>query len=157
MQEEWKDIKDYEGKYQVSNLGRVKSLVRDIILKPHFNNKRGYYTVKLSDLNNKRLDKHIHLLVFDTFICVDRKYKVVDHLDENKLNNQLDNLDLKTQQDNMEKHFLVSGKKTSKYPGVSWLPKDRKWRVYGKNKKYLGRYNSEEAAYEVYKKYKTLQ
>ena len=66
MTEEWKDIKGYEGLYQISNFGRVKSLYfkKEKILKPH--STKGYLTVRLYR-NKIGKDFYIHCLVMDTF------------------------------------------------------------------------------------------
>ena len=96
MNEEWRDIKGYEGKYQVSNLGRVKSLkdkynnYREKILKP--GNYRGYLYVNLcKEGKSKRF--HVHRLVAIHFISNSNTYPQVNHKDENPSNNRVDNLE----------------------------------------------------------------
>ena len=95
--EEWKDIKGYEGRYQVSNLGRVKSLNynrtnREKILSLNKHNKNGYYSVQLSKSNVcKRF--LVHRLVAESFIDNPNNYKEVNHKDENKSNNCVSNLE----------------------------------------------------------------
>ena len=96
--EEWRDIKGFEGLYQVSNLGRVKSLsrvvrantcgLREILEKILSNGKSscGYDLVVLSK-NGKHYNKLIHRLVAETFIPNPNKYREVNHKDENKANN----------------------------------------------------------------------
>lgn len=94
MDEIWKDIPDYEGIYQVSNLGRVKSFKRnkEIILKL-CKDKEGYLHVSL--YKNKNVKSHtIHRLVLFSF--KPKEYFencVVNHKDGNKSNNTLDNLE----------------------------------------------------------------
>lgn len=95
MKEIFKDIPGYEGLYQVSNLGKIKSLYnykRDgsDILKPKI--KRGYYQIGLRK-NNKRKWFAIHRLVAITFIKNNNNYKYINHKDENKLNNNVNNLE----------------------------------------------------------------
>lgn len=107
LNEEWRDIKDYEGKYQVSNYGRVRSLDREIvykdgrkrffkgiILKPLIN-KTGYYQISL--LINKHENKcFIHRLVAFAFpeICGEWfEGAEINHKDENPLNNIATNLE----------------------------------------------------------------
>lgn len=102
MKEEWKDIKGYEGKYQVSNLGRVKSLdyqgkKREIILKPGIN--KGYYQVGLYKYAMCK-SLYIHRLVAETFIENPNNLPCINHKDENKLNNRVDNLEFCTQKYN---------------------------------------------------------
>lgn len=103
MKEIWKDIKDYEGLYQVSNWGRVKSLKRLVkkwngsrtvsekILQPLIQS-NGYYYVGLVK-NNKRINYKIHRLVAEHFIPNPNNYKEVNHKDENKTNNVVTNLE----------------------------------------------------------------
>lgn len=102
----WKDIKDYEGLYQVSNLGRVKSLPRLItqwnrfknitypvpekILSPRMIN--DYYSVTLSK-EGKTKSIRIHRLVAETFIPNPDNLPEVNHKDENKVNNSVSNLE----------------------------------------------------------------
>ena len=104
MKEEWRDIKGYEGKYQVSNLGRVKSLkdnhgnYREKILdiKP---NKKGYLRIELS-LYGKKKKFQVHRLVAQSFIPNPNNLPEVNHKDENKQNNCVYNLEWCTHQYN---------------------------------------------------------
>ena len=95
--EVWKPIKGYEGLYEVSNLGNVKSLPRkstcknERILKPCVDLK-GYLEVVLSK-NSKHKTYRIHRLVADTFIPNINNQPMVNHKDENKMNNQVSNLE----------------------------------------------------------------
>ena len=103
-QEIWKDIPDYEGLYQVSNLGRVmgldrfvdlksgkKRFVKGRVLKPYLTGNKGdkYCVV---DLANKKSYK-VHRLVAMAFIPNPRNLSFVNHKDENKLNNNVTNLE----------------------------------------------------------------
>lgn len=95
MGEIFKDIPGYEGIYQVSNFGNVKSLHNyringNHILKSRL--KKGYYQVGLRK-NNKRKWITIHRLVAITFIENKNNYKYINHKDENKLNNNVENLE----------------------------------------------------------------
>ena len=85
----WKKIKDYEN-YMISNFGRVKSLKRNLILKPEI--RRQYYSVQLYKNKNQN-NFQIHRLVAITFIKNPHNLKYVNHKDENKLNNHVDNLE----------------------------------------------------------------
>ena len=104
MEEVWKDIEEYEGLYQVSNLGRVKSLNRYIISS---NGKTLFYKEKILKL---RKNKHgylyvflykntvqkfytIHRLVANAFIENPNNYPCINHKDENKENNKVSNLE----------------------------------------------------------------
>lgn len=99
MIEEWKDIYGYEGIYQISSLGRVKSLKRkcgfliskDRILKP-YKKKNGYLQIDLNK-NNIKSKKHIHRLVSEAFIPNPNHLKTVNHKDKNRTNNCVDNLE----------------------------------------------------------------
>lgn len=104
MEEEiWKDIKGYEGFYQISNYGRVKSLprfdncnrlVKEKILTPFKNKKKYYWTTLCKD--NKRENIAVHRLVVLHFITEDvdtTKYHI-HHKDENTFNNYVRNLEI---------------------------------------------------------------
>lgn len=91
IKEEWKDIKGYEGLYQISNKGRVRSTRNNIILKPIISDK-GYYRVDLSKNGNKDRVR-IHRLVAQAFIPNPNNYPVINHKDENKSNNCVSNLE----------------------------------------------------------------
>lgn len=103
MEEIWKDVKGYEGYYQVSNLGRVKSIERVIQkcrygtrhlserIRKTFTDKDGYLFVTFSH-NNVRKTVAIHRLVAITFIPKPKGTSQVHHLDGNKANNCVDNL-----------------------------------------------------------------
>ena len=99
MEEIWKDIEGYEGLYQVSNLGRVKSLRRNIILKNKIES-NGYERVVLSTNNNPK-DYSVHRLVAIAFIPNPNNYPIVNHKDENRTNNCVDNLEWCTQKYNV--------------------------------------------------------
>lgn len=85
--EEWKDIIGFEGFYQVSNFGKVRNCVTGKILKPGLQGK-GYYSVTL-----KRKGYKVHRLVAIAFIPNPNNLPIVNHKDENKLNNNADNLE----------------------------------------------------------------
>lgn len=91
-QEIWKDVKGYEGKYQVSNMGRVKSFLGDkpSILIPQKQN-AGYLYVLLYN-NGFPECKLVHRLVCEAFLPNPDNLPQVNHKDENKLNNVLSNL-----------------------------------------------------------------
>lgn len=92
--ERWKDIKGYEGRYQVSNLGNVKSLIRGIILKP-IQMKRGkYLCLNLMNFEGKmEANCYIHVLVLEAFVSAKPKGNFVGlHLDGDTTNNKLKNL-----------------------------------------------------------------
>lgn len=160
--EEWRDIPGYEGLYQVSSLGLVKSLSRkvydrpsgfrvqkDKILKPRL---RGdgklYYAVTLyKKATHKTIA--IHILVADAFIGIDST-KVTDHINNDPLDNRLCNLQRITQRENVSKKVV---NKTSKYVGVCWHKGKRKWDanicIKGKDI-FIGRFDDEYQASLAY-------
>lgn len=93
--EVWKNVVGYEGLYKVSNLGRIKSLYNynrngSNILKPKI--KRGYYTVGLRK-NGIRKWYLVHRLVAQAFIQNHNNYPQINHKNENKLDNNVNNLE----------------------------------------------------------------
>lgn len=107
MQEIWKDIKDFEGMYQVSNLGRVRSVDRFdrtgqlhkgviIVLS---DNGRGYKTVRMSK-DSKPKKCYVHRLVATAFIENPDNKPEVHHIDGDKSNNKLENLQWVTTKEN---------------------------------------------------------
>lgn len=106
----WKDVKGFEGLYQVSNLGRVKSLerlvkqynghkkieykIKEKILKLN-TDRYGYYQVRLAN-NGIVKTKKIHRLVAEAFLDNHKNLPCINHKDENKKNNNIDNLEFCT-------------------------------------------------------------
>lgn len=94
----WKPIKGFEGLYEVSNMGRIKSLPREIILKQGVIVK-GYLGVCLYK-NKKGHSKRVHRLVAQAFLDDFDKYESVNHKDGNKQNNCVSNLEMVTAKGN---------------------------------------------------------
>lgn len=140
MKEVWKPIEGYEGLYEVSNLGRVKNLERRIpfgyglrtiperILKNNVN-EFGYLYVRLyKDAKGK---KHkIHRLVAQTFIENPENKKCVNHIDGNKQNNSVENLEWVTHSENMkhasDNKLWVSWNKGKHYTHDDWMSDEAK-------------------------------
>lgn len=86
---EWKIVKNYPD-YKISNLGDIFSIKSNKILKPR-QDENGYYKIKLIN-DIKRRHMFIHRLVYDTFKNIIDDNKVIDHIDKNKINNNINNL-----------------------------------------------------------------
>ena len=91
MNEIYKDIQGYEGKYQISNLGNVYSLITNKILKPGLT-LDGYYQVNLYK-NGVKKHLYIHRLVAQSFLDNPNNYPIINHKDENPMNNIYSNLE----------------------------------------------------------------
>lgn len=108
--EEWRDVVGFEGKYRVSSHGRVWSNRRKKYLAPYVNNS-GYALVWLH-VAGKGYRRLVHRLVMTAFIEDFSEDLEVNHKDENKLNNRLDNLEVCTRQYNIEysfaKYYIVT-------------------------------------------------
>lgn len=103
--EEWRDIKGWEGQYLVSNLGNVKTLIgyrceKGRIMKLH-TKKEGYLTVGLKIAYKKQKQCYVHRLVAEAFIPNPDNLPEVNHKDEDKTNNRVDNLEWCTAKYNM--------------------------------------------------------
>lgn len=124
MVEVWKDIEGYEGLYQVSNLGRVKSLARyvknhsgkeyfvDERIKTVSERKRkgihqGYFGLQLYK-DNKAKNCYVHRLVAEAFLPNTENKPTVNHIDGNKHNNRADNLEWNTYSEN-NIHAYITG------------------------------------------------
>lgn len=156
MKQIWKDIEGYEGLYQINNNAEIKSLSRIIksgynrkikekILKPQLNT-NGYYSISLHK-DNKIVKKLVHVLVALAFLPNPNNLTQVNHIDGNKLNNKINNLEWCTNRENTC-HFYKKKNKTSKYIGV--YKSKNKWvaQIMINNKiKHIGRFSEENEAY----------
>ena len=122
MVEVWRDIKGYEGQYQISNLGRVKSLQRwsgtqfynrEKLLNLHINKKNGYVYVWLSK-NGKGKNIRVHRLVAEAFIENLNNYTDINHKDCDRTNNNVENLEWCTRSYNI-KYSFEKGKAKSNF------------------------------------------
>lgn len=134
MKEVWKDIKSYEGYYQVSNLGRVRSVNRIVIRGDGQREKRKGQLMKLRYSNSKKaLEKNsnkrvsvilnkngkktchlVHRLVAEAFIPNPENKETVNHIDGNTQNNSINNLEWATRSENVQ-HAYDNGL----YPNIT--------------------------------------
>lgn len=121
----WEDIKEYEGLYQCSTYGNVRSLDRYILehngkkqfrkgipIKPRLN-KNGYLQLALNK-NSIRKMKYVHILVAETFLTNADKLKTVNHKNGNKLDNNIDNLEWSSYSENNKHAYTELKRKKSR-------------------------------------------
>ena len=157
--EVWRDIPEYVGLYQVSNLGNVRSLQRvdsrgrklkGRVLKAALCSPTYIGVGLCKDGKSKTIT--VHKLVAYAFLnhkpC---GYElVVNHIDTNPTNNNLNNLEITTQRKNTNRKHINS---SSKYVGVSWHKKSKKWQAairINNKQKYLGLFENEKEASQAY-------
>lgn len=151
-EENWKDIEGYEGLYQVSDLGRVKSFHygRERILKLS-EDTHGYLRCGLNKDNKQRMLR-VHQLIASAFLNhkPNGNKIVVDHLNNVRTDNRLSNLQLITNRENTSKDKTGG---SSEYVGVYWNKHAKKWKAHivvdGKQK-YLGYFQEEIDAHNAY-------
>jgi len=161
--EEWRDIPGYEGSYQVSDLGRVKSLARIILRNDgttdpkkdriliHSTKPNKYPHVYLCGIGKPK-HHSIHRLVAIVFVENTLCLPNVNHKNSDKHDNKAENLEWVTQRENVV-HGFSKKDKSSKYPGVR--KQGNAWRasIRLKNNRYfLGPFLSEIDAHNAYKK-----
>jgi ABC-type Na+ transport system ATPase subunit NatA len=157
----WKDIIDFEGLYKISNYGNIKSCSRYVNIKSGkrvVNEKllslakdRDGYLMAILCKNATRKTVKVHRLVANAFIeKIDGKF-FVNHIDSNKSNNNLNNLEWVSNLENIC-HSRLKMKTTSKYIGVYFYKRDNVFRATARlNSKIisLGSFKTEEEAYEA--------
>lgn len=159
----WLPIKGYEGLYEINTDGIVRSLI-EIVHLPNGGRRvnateflqpaerGGYLHVNLYN-NGERKTHRIHHLVWDTFGTKNRNGRklVIDHIDNNKSNNSIENLQLLTAYQNIKKHHLTTTKR-SKFVGVTYHDCTNKWvarTTLDGVRKYLGLFDSEIQAFKA--------
>lgn len=160
MQEIWKDIPEYKGYYQVSNLGRVKGLkytfwatrqfrtLPERILKPN-KNKSGYYYVVLHK-NRKGKTWKVHRLVALAFIPNPDNKPCVDHIDTNTTNNNVENLRWCTHKENINNPLTKQKLIKSGVYTITQEMRERAKKGYQKNKEYILKKIKQAVAKPVY-------
>lgn len=162
MSEIWKDIEGFYGYYQVSDIGRIKSLdrvvqgvnnckkpVKSRILK-HALNTNGYPSVALMKLGKQKMST-VHRLVAKAFITNPENKPHINHIDHNPLNTHALNLEWVTVRENCSHSKLGAG--TSSFVGVSFCTATKKWISmidFGGKSKRLGLFDKEEDAAKAY-------
>lgn len=159
--ENWKPVPSYKGIYEVSDEGQVRSIPRIDsmgrpkeykILKQQLN-RYGYFCVSLYK-HGKTENKTVHRLVASVYLSDYSELIQVDHRDGDRSNSSLYNLRMSTQTYNNANARKLK-KTSSKYKGVFWHRRDKKWisRINKDGKSYkCGRYDSEKKAAEAYDK-----
>jgi hypothetical protein len=148
--EDWQVVSGYPN-YSVSNFGSIRNDTTGRILKPYLRG-RGYLSVKLSGKCFL-----VHRLVGLNFIPNENNYTQIDHIDRNKLNNNLSNLRWVTNSFNSRnRNKRVNQITTSKYKGVNFYKAKNKWvvgiRINGK-RTHLGYFENENEAGIAYNNY----
>lgn len=102
----WKDIKGYEGNYQISNKGRIWSVLSQRYLKPQHDN-CGYYRIQLTAKNGKRKTEKVHRLVAINFIDNPDNLPEVNHINHIRDDNRIENLEWCNHKENCNKTVKV--------------------------------------------------
>jgi len=151
MEEIWKDIIGYEGLYQVSNLGRVKSLNnKKKPFKEYSVGKVGYPYLFLW-INGKSKSHYIHRMVATHFIDNPDNKRYINHINSDKLDFSIENLEWVSQLENSHHSTSKRVKRSSKYVGV--FAHTGKWESacwFNNKKQYIGRFETEEEAHEAH-------
>ncbi|MGI6593488.1 MAG: NUMOD4 domain-containing protein [Christensenellales bacterium] len=149
-QEVWRDIPKYENKYQISSFGRLRNSA-GLIMKPMVAT-NGYLVACLWK-KGKQKKKLIHRLVAKAFLCNPNNHKEINHIDEDKTNNRVDNLEWCSRKYNMNYGSVGEkisksnrGKKASEQTRlkISENSKNRIWINNGKIEKLIKKENKKE-------------
>lgn len=160
MKEKFRDIIGYEGIYQVSDIGSIKKLKgfmnpNERVARQHINS-NGYYVVGLTK-NGKETKKRVHILVAEAFLNHNPNNNfnlIIDHKNNIKTDNKLNNLQIISQRENSSKDKWRYNK-TSNNVGVYLNKQSGKWYSgiqLGKTTHFLGSFNNQHDAKMEYRK-----
>ena len=139
--EEWRPVVEFPDRYEVSNLGRVRSIEKKFFHKiksQHQTTTSNYLYVAIS-VNNKTVSRSVHRMVAEAFIPNPLNKEQVNHKDSNRHNNHVDNLEWVTRSENIQhgrkygnisdKHSIgvKSNKASSRFHNVFWNEKQQRW------------------------------
>jgi hypothetical protein len=118
---DWKYIPNYEERYIINKEGLIKSLITNKLLENNYilKFKQSYISVKLIDVNGKRKNHYVHILVYTTFNGKIDKNMVIDHIDQNKFNNKLENLRMVTLSENSKNCVKTYSKNNNENKSLS--------------------------------------
>jgi hypothetical protein len=158
-----KQVKGYEGLYELTHDFKVKSVKRknrlnDKYLKQNISN-MGYIFYNLCK-NGFSKTVYLHKIIADLYLDNPLGLTIVDHIDGNKQNNNVENLRWCSQRENIHYYTSKRESKSNNYVGVFRRWDNKKWvaKIYINNKqKYIGSFDSEQEAYDAYEKYQSLE
>lgn len=151
----WKDVIGFEGRYQVSNLGRVRSIMtnhgkyQEKIKATYVRSSSCKYEYVQLFIKDKHYSRAVHRLIAEAFVPNPRNKPVVNHIDGDKLNNEASNLEWVTISENhihayntglrssdtvAEHHRGTKVGKSSKFHNVTWDSTRKKWKATLKDK-----------------------
>ena len=150
VNEMWRSVDGFLN-YQISNIGNVRNANTGRILKPR-ENRYGYLIVDIR-ADDKPRTCTIHRLVAKSFIPNTDNKAQVDHIDNNKLNNCVNNLRWATNQDNQRNQLKTTKNTTSTYIGVYWDKQRKKWKAQirlNNKSTHIGRFDDPKDAARAY-------
>jgi len=153
--ENWKEVKEFEGRILISDLGRVKEVERDYIIPQHLTGKyykvgRGYPTVFI---RKPRSFRKVHRMVAEAFLDEWDSSLMVDHKDGDTMNNKLSNLRMVTALQN--KMGAKKARGISGFRGVSWHKTKKRWEAemnHDGTRTFLGGFSKKEDAASAWNK-----
>lgn len=151
LKEEWKWIKGYEGRYAISNMGRLKSYLEDKNGKIRsLKNQFGwYFTVNLEDENGKMTTKRVHVMVAEHFIGEIPKGYHVHHKDGNRQNNVVTNLEIIHPAKHYKETLKTNPKIVSGMNHYNQYERPREILMFDKDGNYLASFPNSKIAEEI--------